>query len=75
MTYLLIAYNNRKDVDDILTSMLFHDTDSCSDQCESESDDDLEFLLLDSLFSPMHELGPNLNLLDVEETACEQCMV
>lgn len=72
MTYLLIAYYNRKDVDDILTAMLFHDTDSSSDECESESDDDLEFLLLDSLFSPMHELGPHLKLLDVEETACEQ---
>ena len=52
--------------------MLFHDTDSSSDECESESDDDLEFLLLDSLFFPIHELAPHLNLLDVEETACEQ---
>ena len=47
-------------------------TRALSDECESESDDDLEFLLLDSRFSPMHELGPHLNLLDVEETACEQ---
>ena len=46
--------------------------DSSDEYSSSESEDDLEILLLDSLFSSQQALGPRLHLQDVSETDCEK---
>ena len=54
---------------------MLYDTDNSSDETQtgsSESDDDIETLLLDTLLTPNRELGPRLNLQDIEEIDCQQ---
>lgn len=51
---------------------MLYDESSSDETGSSESGDDLEILLLDSLLTPNRELGPRLSLQDVEEIECEQ---
>ena len=49
---------------------MLYDTDNSSDETQagsSESDDDIETLLLDTLLTPNRELGPRLNLQDIKK--------
>ena len=60
---------NRRDVDDLLAVMLCDDNNS---QSESSSDkDDLDFLLLSTLFPEPKQVMRRLNLTDVTESQCE----
>ncbi|XP_015770202.1 PREDICTED: uncharacterized protein LOC107348667 [Acropora digitifera] len=59
---------NRRDVDDLLTVML------CDDNSQSESssdEDDLDFLLLSTLFPEPKQVMRCLNLVDLTESQCE----
>ena len=59
---------NRRDVDDLLTVML------CDDNSQSESssdEDDLDFLLLSTLFPEPKQVMRRLNLADLTESQCE----
>ena len=42
------------------------------DSTSSESEDDLELLLLDAMLTPKRSLGPCINLQDIDEFQCEQ---
>ena len=60
---------NRRDVEDLLTVMLYDDDNS---QSESSSDeDDLDFLLLSTLFPESKQVMQRLNLADLTESQCE----
>ena len=59
---------NRRDVDDLLTVML------CDDNSQSESssnEEDLDFLLLSTLFPEPKQVMRLLNLADLTESQCE----
>jgi uncharacterized protein YfaT (DUF1175 family) len=49
-----------------------YDSSLDEEHTESESEDDLEILLLHSLTSSRQALGPRLHLQDVSETDCEK---
>jgi hypothetical protein len=50
--------------------MLYDST--TSEETSSESEDDLELLLLDAMLTPKRHLGPRINLQDIDEFQCEQ---
>ena len=50
--------------------MLYDSTSS--EETDSESEDDLELMLLDTMFTPKRLLGPHINLQDIDEFHCEQ---
>ena len=60
----------REDFDQVLDIMLYDSTSS--EETSSESEDDLEFLLLDTMLTPKRSLGPHINLQDIDEFQCEQ---
>ena len=54
---------------------MLYDTDNSSDKTQtgsSENDDDIKILLLGILLTPNREIGPHLNLQDIEEIDCQQ---
>ncbi|KXJ13842.1 protein ALP1-like isoform X2 [Exaiptasia diaphana] len=66
-----MAYSRRKDLDDILTVMMYQD--SSSDEDSSDSDDDLDLLFLETLFpTPEASCTPRLKLEDLSDTQCQQ---
>ena len=50
--------------------MLYDSTSS--EETSSEIEDDLELLLLDTMFTRKRLLGPRINLQDIDEFQCEQ---
>ena len=60
----------REDFDQVLDIMLYDSTSS--EDTSSESEDDLEFLLLDAMLTPKRSLGPRINLQDIDEFQREQ---
>ena len=63
-------YHFKTRVFDSLQTMCY---DSSSDEyTNSESEDDLQILLLDAILPSRKALGPRLNLQDVSETDCEK---
>ncbi len=50
---------------------MLYDSTSSEDE-SSESEDDLELLLLDAMLTPKRRLSPRINLQDIDEFQCEQ---
>lgn len=52
--------------------MLYDSTSSEETSTSSESEEDLELLLLDAMLTPKRQLSPRINLQDIDEFQCEQ---
>ncbi len=50
---------------------MLYDSTSSEDE-SSESEDDLELLLLDAMLTPKRRLSPRINLQDIDKFQCEQ---
>ena len=59
----------RREVDSLLTVMLYDD--SSSDDSSSDSSEDLDFLLVCALFPEPSPSAPRLNLDDLTDYQCE----
>jgi hypothetical protein len=51
---------------------MLYDDGTSSEEASSESEDDLELLLLDAMLTPKRRLNPHINLKDIDEFQCEQ---
>jgi hypothetical protein len=51
---------------------MLYDDGTSSEEASSESEDDLELLLLDAMLTPKRRLNPRINLKDIDEFQCEQ---